>query len=347
MKSVFILLFALTPLFCAIGQDANLLSRLAPVPPFLELQAFAKTNDISLSGIGPMTATNVQPGDSLTALITLHQKRNRLTQWLVYFEVVAASNQPSSKPPKPTVIYDSMGDKYEYSPAPVEFRIRTIGPYVNFASMWGAPVPKDDSGRASVNGTFLALGMDKSMAALYRIEGEVQKTGATNVNLQTWGRPPPAALVKRNQKRAELLHITTQEKSALATAGPTLNSYFEAVGETPGLDGIMWKVISLPSVWSIVKHRGITGGVDFQVQNLRKVPLPSGWNLPGHDPIYALPLTVMLNEKPALDVTLLITRPVPSLMDCGGIVGFVAQNPDDDQDYMNLRVISARGALKR
>lgn len=344
MKSFFILLFAFIPLLCAIGRDTNLVSHLAPVPPLPELRLVAKTNNTPLDGFGLVTSTNVLPGDSLTALVTLHQKRNRLTQWLVYFDVVAVSNQPAShsaKPAKPIVLYNSMGDKFEFSDAPVTFRIRTLGPYVESASIWGAPVPKDDYARTSVNGTFLALGLDKCMAALYRLDPLIQKTGATNFNRKISEKPPPDATIKKNQKLAALLHITLQEKNALATGGPALNSYFNAVGETPDLDDMMWKVISLPSVWSIVKHAGVSASLDFEVRNIRPVPLPPGWNLPGHNPVYAFPLSVTLNGKPALYVTLLITSPNPSLVACGGIVGFVAQNPADAENYLTLRIISA------
>ncbi|HXC34782.1 MAG TPA: hypothetical protein VNV43_02850, partial [Candidatus Acidoferrales bacterium] len=211
MKSFFILLFALTPLLCAIGRDTNLVSHLEPVPPFPELRTIAKTNEIPLGGIGLVTATNVLPDDSLTALVTLHQKRNRLTQWLVYFDVVAVSNRPPSHPAKPVVFYNSMGDKFEFSNTPVTFRIRTLGPYVESASIWGAPVPKDNDARASVNGTFLALGMDKCMASLYRLDPLIKKFGATNINLQVSEKPPSDATIKKNQKLATLLHITSQE----------------------------------------------------------------------------------------------------------------------------------------
>jgi hypothetical protein len=340
VKSFFILLFALAPLFCAVGQDTNLLSRVEPVPPLPELRTVAKTNDIPLERIGPITGTNVLPGESLTALISLHQKRNRLTQWLVFFEVL--SNRPPSRTAKPVVFYNSMGDKFEFPKAPVAFRIRTIGPYVSSASIWGAPVPRDNYGRASVNGTFLALGLDQCMASLCRLDPLIERTGASNINLQVSEKLPPAATIKKNQKFAALLHITPQEKSALATAGPTLMSYFNAVGETPSLDEIMWKVVSLPSIWSIVKHRGITAWLNFDVHNIRPVPLPSGWNLPGNGEVYAFPLSVTLNEEPALYVTLIITSPGRSLVACGGIVGFVAQNPDDEENYLTLRVVSAQ-----
>lgn len=347
MKSLLILLFTLAPILFTVGRDTNLMSGLEPVPPFPEVRTVAKTNDIPLEGIGPPAATNVLPGDSLTTLITLHQKRNRVTQWLVYFEVGAVTNRPPPRPAKPEILYNSMGDKFEFSNAPVAFRIRTIGPYVNSASIWGAPVPRDDFGRASVNGTFLALGLDKCMAALYRLDPLMQKTGTTNFDLQIANKPPPEATIKKNKKFAALLGVTPQEEYALAIAGPTLNSYFGAVGQTPDLEGIMWKVISLPSVWSIVKHRGVSASLDFDMHNIHPLALPAGWKFSSRS-AYTLPISITINDKPALYVTFIITSPTPSLVACGGIVGFVAQNPDDDENYLSLRVISARReTLKR
>lgn len=342
VKSLFILLFALTPFLCAIGQDTNLLSRLDPVPPLLELQAVAQSNNIPLSGIGPLTATNILPGDSLTTLITLHQKKNHLTQWLVYFEVVTATNRPAARKPKPVVLYNSVGDKFEFSNAPVAFRIRTLGPYVNLASAWGAPVPKDSYGHANVNGTFLALGLDQCMAALYRLDPLTRKTGATNLDLQPADKPFQDSEVKTNRELAASLNITLDERRALAVGEPALMNYFEAVGETPNLDEIMWKVISLPSVWSIVKHAGISGALDVDIHNIRSIPLPPGWDFPGHSQAYTFPMSILLNDKPALNTTFIITSPSPSLVACGGIVGFLAQKPDDDQTYLTLRVISAQ-----
>jgi hypothetical protein len=340
VKSFFILLFAITPFLYATGQDDHLLSRLEPVPPLLELQAVAISNNIPLAGIGPLTATNVLPGDSLTALITLHQNRNRLTQWLVYFEVV--SNQPPSRKPKPVVLYNSVGDKFVFPRVPVTFRIRTIGPYVNSTSRWGAPAPRDSYGRATVNGTFLALGLDDCMAALYRLDPLRQKTGATNLDLHPSDKPFPDSTVKTNQTLAASLHVTLDERRALAVGEPALMNYFGAVGETPDLEDIMWKVISFPSVWSIVKHAGISGSLAVDVHKIRPISLPQGWDFPGRSQAYTFPMSVMLNEKSAVNATFIITSPSPSLVACGGIVGFLAQNPDDDQIYLTLRVISTQ-----
>lgn len=339
-KTLTLLLLLLATL--AAAQDTNLDSRLEPVPPFPELRAAAIADGIPLDGFNSIGSNTLSPGDSIAALITLQQKRNRRTQWLVYFQVIASSNRPPSQPAKPVVFYNSLGDKFQFPRSPVAFRIRTIGPYVDSASFWGQPVPKDNDGRASVDGTFLSLGLDKSAAAIYRLNLATQKTHA---KFYWWISPKPPSNAqgqRKNQKIAALLHITPDEKTALATWYPTLMSYFNAVGETPDLQGIMWKVVSLPSIWSIVKHGGVTAWLGIDFEDVRPLSLPAGWDLPVHAPAYVLPLSVTLNQKPALETTLIVTDPRPSLRACGGIVGFLAQNPDDEENYLTLRVISAR-----
>ncbi len=100
--------------------------------------------------------------------------------------------------------------------------------------------------------------------------------------------------------------------------------------------------MDFPSLWSIVKHGGINAGIWFDLDNVHPVTLPSQWNLPTNAPVYTLPMSINLNGQPAIKSTLLITSPRPPLLACGGIIGFIAENPTDSQNYMTLRVVSAR-----
>ena len=100
--------------------------------------------------------------------------------------------------------------------------------------------------------------------------------------------------------------------------------------------------MDFPSLWSIVKHGGINAGIEFQLKDVHPVTLPTQWNLPGDAPVYTLPMSITLNGQSAINSTLLITDPRPPLLGCGGIIGFVAENPTDSQNYMTLRVISAQ-----
>lgn len=337
----FLVIFLAAACFCDAGPATNLPSYLESAPPFLELRAAAKYYGIPLDGFTASgNSRGLAPGDSLTALITLHQKGNRRTQWLVYFQIIALSKGPSSKGGKPYVAYSALGNKLEFSNSPATFRIRAIGPYEDAGSFWGQPVPKAKYAHANINRGFLGVGMDKAAATVYRISRYEEKTGNTNFEYWFSQKPPPVSQAIQNKKIAAQIHMTPQEERALTVWYPALWSYFNAVGETPNLESILWKVTSLPSMWSIIKHAGVTAWISVDARDIHPVSLPD-WNLPAHETIYTLPLHVSLNQQPALYATLLVADPRPPLLACGGIVGFLAQNPDDAENYMTLRIISA------
>jgi hypothetical protein len=339
LQALLFLIALFTAQLCSAQSTTNLLSLLEPVPPFPELRTAAKSDGIPLEGFSAsMNSNSLTVGDSLTALVTLHQKGNHRTQWLIRFEVTAAGNTHSGKPDKPEVLYNSMGDKFEFSNSPATFRIRAIGPYVDTASFWGQPVPKDKYAQTDVNSDSLGIGMDKAAAAIHRIY--LGDKGATNFDVWASDKPPSDSRAAKNKKIAAALKITPQEERALAGWYPALWSYFNTVGETPNLESILYKVVSLPSMWSIVKHAGVTAWISVEPQAIEPISL-SGWNLPTRQSIYTLPMRVTLNQRPALYATLLVTDPHPPLLACSGIVGFVAQNPNDAENYMTFRVISA------
>lgn len=334
-----VLIGLLLAVFTARGQDTNVRLTLEPVPPFPELRAAAAVAGIPLDGIVSAPATNpLAPGDALTALIALHQKGDRQTEWLVYFRVVPATNDPPGKPAKPEVIYNSLGDKFVFANSPVSFHIRTLGPFGDAKSMGSKSVAKGNDAQVSVNGAFLSLGLDQGAAAINRL----CRAHGTNFNFWIAGRPPANQEAQKNQKLAAALKVTPEEKRALASWLPALMSYFQAVGETPDLDSIMWKVVSLPSMWSIVRHVGVTAEMSVDFDKVGPLTLPAKWGVPGGSPVFTLPVMVELNQQPALNATLLVTDPRPSLLASGGIIGFVAQNPHDDATYVTLRVISTR-----
>lgn len=327
--------------FCGAARSTNVLAHLDPVPPFPELSAAAKAAHIPLDDIRPSTDTDLLPGDCVTALLTLHEKGNRRTQWLVYFQVIA--DPPSvvpAKPEKPLVLYTGTGNKFEFPQSHATLRIRALGPFVNSESFWGEPVPKDKSSATSVNKSYLALGLDKGAAAVCRWNLAEGQTKVTNYDFWFSGKPPGSAGIAKNQKAAAALHVTADEERAVTAWYPALTSYFSAVGETPNLESIMWKVVSLPSMWSIVKHVGITAAIWVDPKSVSELALPPGWNMPPA-PVYTVPMHVDLNHRRALDATLIVTVPRPPLLTCGGIIGFVAQNPNDSENYLTLRIVSA------
>lgn len=335
----FLFVFLLAPFVCA-AQSTNWLSRLEPVPPFPESRAAAKTLGIPLDGIQPTTNSGaLAPGDSVTGLMTLHQKGNRRSQWLVYFQIVGDTN--NAKPDKPLALYTSTGSRFEFPQTYATFRIRSIGPYVDTASIWGSPVPKDKSAAVSINEGFLGLGMDKGAAAIHRLHLARQKMQITNFDFDISEKPFKPERIAHDQKFAAQLQITTNEERAMAGWYPAMYSYFNSVGETPNLDTIMLKVIHLPSVWSIVKHAGIQANFKIGFDDITPVAMPAGWDLPGHAAVYRLPLSLTLNGEPAINSALFVTDPHPPLLTCGGIIGFLAEDPVNKENYITFRIISA------
>jgi len=115
------------------------------------------------------------------------------------------------------------------------------------------------------------------------------------------------------------------------------------VMQTPGLDDLFYKVVSLPSGWSLLRHAGIKS-IGLTFGHVR--PLDT-WSLPGHSPIFQVPMEVFLNDHHALALHLAVTDPTPPLLICGGIIGLRAENPGDKENWLTLQIISARHATNQ
>ena len=329
-------------------SPTSFIAKLEPVAPFPACQAAAKANNIPLTNIGGLSPTEtLAPGDSETTLITLHEKDRPSTQWLIYFEVVARTNAPPAKPPAPMVVYTSIGGKFEFARSPATIRIRTLGPFIETVSGHhrprSQPTMVDKSVKVTVNQTLLGLGLDQATAAMHRLD--LFKKQNKNIPKFYFGTSPDpfgSAEVTRARAAADQMHLTPAEERALAGGFPALFSYFNSVQETPELDSIMLKVVSLPSVWSMVKNLGLTPSLAIGSPRDRVGPvsLPA-WGFPSRSALYTLPMQINANEHHALTFTMIVTDPHPPFLVCGGIVGFLAENPDDPENYLTLRVINA------
>ncbi|HEY3861527.1 MAG TPA: hypothetical protein VGO59_06520 [Verrucomicrobiae bacterium] len=329
--------------------DSNLISRLEPVAPFPALSAAAQADGIPLMGIdAPSDGKALSPGDTVAALVTLNEKGARRSQWLVHIEVAKSTNAPSAEDLAPCVMHTSTGHKYEFSSAPAELLVRTIGPFADPKAGRKRSAAKDKSATIDVNKDFLAIGLDSGAAAAWRwgaFDREKKQTSGTFA-FSVANEPFPSAEVERVRLQDAPLQLTAREERALAGWIPALTSYFGIIEETPNLSGILYKVLDLPSVWSMARNMGVKADIGLKHGEVTPVSVP-GWGLPDEGALYALPITVKLNGRPALILTLIATAPRPPLLACGGIVGMVAENPADEENYLTLRVVSARGAPAR
>ena len=327
----------------------SLTARLEATPPFPALRAAAQARNIPLEGFDPPAATHtLAPGDAVTTLVTLRDGKGHLTQWLIYFQAATPTNHVPTKPEPSTVMHTSTGKRFEFAPSPAVLVVRTLGPFADPASGRTASALRDKSARITVNQAFLGLGLEQGTAAIYRLSTlRHQNHAARDSHFSVGSSPFKPAEVARGREMAGILRITTEEERALAGGVPALLSYFDTIQQTPGLETIMRRVLSLPSPWALMKSLVKTGhiaagiSIGFPEDRLGPLSLPA-WGLAAGSPLYALPAEVDICDHHALTLTMVVTTPRPPLLTCGGIVGFLAENPDTPGNYLTLRVISAR-----
>jgi hypothetical protein len=317
-------------------RSGPVLEKFRPVAPCGPAIAWAETKKIPLNQIdSTVDGEALNPGDSITGLVTLHEKGARQMQWLVYSEIVTAGPKDDiGKKTEPVALYTTLGNKLEFKSAPVMVNVRTIGPFVE-AGDKRKPKVEDESARFPLDKGFLSLGLDRAVAAVLKFNENKEHR-----NFAIGPKPFSESQIAKGRKLAEITHITSDDERALCGSCPALLSYFDLVQHTPGLQDIGVKVIDLPSVWSMIRHVGVTANLTFQTEQFRAAD-SFAWE-PAGSAVFYFPMLLELNKQPALKVTFVVTSPKPPLLGCGGIVGMLAEKPGEKDTYLTLRIISAR-----
>jgi len=329
--------------FCFAGQllgaesKPKVIPRLSPVVAFSNLTLVAERSHIPLGLIDPSSDdTLLNPGDSITTLVTLFEKGDRRTQWLIHLEATASALKvQSNKTSAPMILYSSTGSKIQFDPVPAQVKLRILGPFPESEMRQRAPKVQDKTAEFSVDKGYLSLGLDRAAAIIAELK-ERQVKGSFNFS----GQPFKADTIDRDRKLAESLHITHEDEQAVAGSIPALLSYFSVVQQIPGLQDIFLKVVDMPSLWSIIRHTGVSANITVETDDIKRAALDS-WCLPSESPAYFFPLLLDLNDHPALRLTLVVSNPRPPLLACGGIVGFLAEKPGDQHTFLTLRIVGA------
>jgi hypothetical protein len=299
----------------------------------------AETCSIPLEGIDPPAQTNeLNPGDTITAVITLVEKDERRTYWLLYLRVLDDHGEPPSKPASPMVLYSSRGTKLEFPSAPTRASLRTIGPFREVDAKKKPPAVRDQTDNFFLDKEFLGLGFDQAAAAIIRIR-KVEAEGFMDFR----DAPFDESNIQRGRRLAEAVQLADSEERALAGAIPALISYLDILQHTSGLEDVVSKIVARPSLWSIVRHRGVTASIGFKREQTDFAPEQGIFA----SSRYQLPLGMELNGQPALNVTLFVTAAQSPFLACGGVVGLLAEKPGDTATYLTIRVISARRAASK
>jgi hypothetical protein len=343
LRAVFTALAVCVTGSLSVAEPAPDFSKLAPAVPYPALVAAARLNHIPLQPIEPSTnADKLVPGDTVSALVTLHQKGVLSQQWLFYLETVAPGpNDKLDQPRKASVFYCSTGEKMEFSSSAAWVTLRLLGPYADAVQGKKPPKPRDEQVRLALDQDYLALGLDQMVAAICRVRAAAKGTDLTNASFSMGSAPFPASTIAKGKVMAERLHLSYREQRAICGATPATLSYFNLVQATPRLKDILIEVLEKPSLWSLLGHLGVKANIRLLSEHIGLADQMT-WDLPEHPPVYHLPLQVDLNDHPALRLTMVVTAPHPPLLACGGIIGMLAERPSEKETYLTLRILSAR-----
>jgi hypothetical protein len=267
----------------------------------------------------------------VTALVTLVEKSHR-TQWLLSVNADREGPSITNKPAK-RVMHSTTGRKFEFESTPVPVSVRTLGPY-DASNQKRTLKATDKTARVSLQQGYLALGLDNAAKAAMRLRESKTKGG-----LAYGPRPFGEKALARARELTNIIHFTVEEERALGGAGPALESYFTIVQQTEGLSDILFKLVDLPSMWSIARNRGVTANFEFGSKRIRERHVAAE-----NPAVYEIPLALELNGQAALEITLVATRPQPPLLACAGIIGLVANRPGVKDTYLIVQLLSAKRA---
>jgi len=338
MRGLLIVVFAALQIARGLAaEDRAGLEKFRPVQACPAVVAWAETKKIPLNRIdSAVDGESLNPGDSITGLVTLHEKGARQMQWIVNSEIVTPGPKDDlGKKTDSVAFYTTLGNKFEFKSAPVMVNVRTIGPFVEPGDK-RKPKLEEQSARFPLDKGYLSLGLDRAVAAVLKF-----KDNKEHGNFVFGSKPFSESKIAKGRKLAEMTHITSEDERALCGSCPALLSYFDLVQHTPGLQDICVKVVDMPSVWSMIRHVGVTANLIFETEQFRAAD-SFAWEPAGNAPVFYFPMLLELNKQPALKVTFVVTSPKPPLLGCGGIVGMLAERPGEKETYLTLRVVSAK-----
>ena len=320
--------------------------RFPPLAPVV--QAAAEKTNLPLTGFdASIDRSDLREGDKIVALID-HTEGKHHKQWLVLFVAKTLTAEEQARPPLTGVkLYTTNGHTYDYSGQLAALAIRCLGPYSLDAS------PSDISRKAKdqwsstlVNSAYLGLGFDEMCRMALRVDetgraiAQREQRGVS-FNFSSGTSEFPPEQVEHSLSELQPFNLTAPEERAFAGSQLALLSFFEIALRTPGLNDVLASVTDIPWL-SILSHGGKMPEIDFKWLNPVQILSPETWGLPLGTPVYAHPLLLKLNDKPALLCQLAVLAPRPPFLTSAGIIGITAQRPDRKGPQLSIRLIAAR-----
>ncbi|MBL8754383.1 MAG: hypothetical protein JNK15_13860, partial [Planctomycetes bacterium] len=107
----------------------------------------------------------------------------------------------------------------------------------------------------------------------------------------------------------------------------------------------LYEVIALPSLWSIVVNWGVRPG--FGIDFAGAAPAAAGQGPVGQGNVAWLPMTIDLNDQPALLACLFVVPPHGALAGAAGVVALVGRHPTNPRRQVHVQLLASRRRLPR
>lgn len=307
--------------------------------PSAALSEAAAKHRIAVAGIDVGVPSDSTVTDDVVVCLVVLDARGRRTEWLV--EVRGPSTAPAS-PHGATVLYLADGRAIRFESRQARLSIRALGPHR--PDRPGEAIPLSQAS-AEMNTAFLGESMLRAADFIYRagrarFEGRLKAEDWFSVLNEPPARPDPDLRARFVQATG----MSEADERAVAASVPALNEFAQVIAVTPGLREVLFSVARKPSLWSIASRFGRVE-TDFRFRSGEVVPAsepPLGF--PGLGPCFIVPFTFSIQDRAALECTMLVVEPRRPLRLCAGVVALVAQAPDVAESRLILRVIAAHAA---
>jgi hypothetical protein len=340
---ILMLVWVVSPAVHLLGADDKPLvttDPLADVTPLPALVEFAAAHHIPLVGVAlAEEGAKPQKGDGVTLLITLFDGSAE-RQWLACLEADDLTTDERQMKPLPEgVMYSGTGKTWRYPISRTALNVAFIGPFWPAAT--GHPDPVEKHQRVLTSPEYLNYGLDQYCRTEMRYRQGVKDAGIKNAWIVYQTNPLSAETVKMGQRVAAQI-IFTPEEDRIRTGGCfPLVSFIEVATKVPAFEDVLTHILDMPSIWSIVRHLGISNNWDY-----RDFVRVSDTGMGSGSPIYRFGLRVNMNERFSIKSALAVTAPQPPLQVCAGILGVYAERPSDANQRLFIRLVSAHRAAE-
>lgn len=155
--------------------------------------------------------------------------------------------------------------------------------------------------------------------------------------MQGWASP------ERQGEVREVDEAAYADIETVAEGVASCDRFFAILRTNPVMKQILYEVIALPSLWSIVTNLGVRAGFGIDFFTATRVAPERTANACG--PVWSVPMTIDLNDQPALLVRILAAPSHGPAAAAAGVYGLVGQHPRDAGRRVHVQLLASRRGM--